>query len=163
MFVSGLLIKRICKNLKIALYTYSCAYRVMLVQVNIRLVVLSLTMSVCVKWETSAAHRQIAKIDVPSNFFKSVRLRFLLCNVLPEIILIWDDVYSVYMKYVQNIFGRNIYGHSKFSCVHSSHDLCSPAHVHSLEGTLAKMLNDDGHIFVSLLQRSCRMTNHIMA
>src|SRR6218665_1335310 len=36
----------------------------------------------------------------------------------------------------KNIFGRNIYVHSKFSCVRSSHGLCARAHTHSLEGTL---------------------------
>jgi len=41
------------------------------------------------------------------------------------------------MKYVQkNIFGGNIYVRSKFSCVHSSHDLYVHAQAHSLEGTL---------------------------
>jgi len=29
---------------------------------------------------------------------------------------------------------------SKFSCVHSSHDLCARAHAHSLEGTLVTCL-----------------------
>jgi len=36
----------------------------------------------------------------------------------------------------KNIFVGNIYVRSKFSCVHSSHDLCVRAHAHSLEGTL---------------------------
>jgi len=41
----------------------------------------------------------------------------------------------------KSIFGRNIYVRSKFSCVHSSHNLCVCAHVHSLEGTLNQIAN----------------------
>ena len=40
------------------------------------------------------------------------------------------------MKYVQNIFERDICVRSKFSSVRSSHGLCARAHMHSLEGTL---------------------------
>src|SRR6218665_32152 len=38
--------------------------------------------------------------------------------------------------------------HSKFSCVHSSHNLCANAHVHSLEGALVPIptfLSFDSH------------------
>jgi len=40
------------------------------------------------------------------------------------------------IKYVENIFKKNIYVRSKFSCVRSSHDLGARAHAHSLDGTL---------------------------
>jgi len=36
----------------------------------------------------------------------------------------------------KNMFWRNIYVCSKFSCVCSSHGLCACAHTHSIEGTL---------------------------
>ena len=36
----------------------------------------------------------------------------------------------------KHIFRKNIYVHSKSSCVPSSHDQCARAHVHGLEGTL---------------------------
>src|SRR6218665_641506 len=40
-------------------------------------------------------------------------------------------------EYVKKtFFERNIYVRSKFSCVHSSHNLCASTHEHSLEGML---------------------------
>jgi len=59
--------------------------------------------------------------------------KFPLCNSLPELTWIWNDVYKICAR---NSFGRNIYVHSKFSCVRLSHNLCARLHAHSLEGTL---------------------------
>jgi len=42
----------------------------------------------------------------------------------------------MYEMCAKNIFKREIYVYSKFSCVCSPHDLCASAHAHSLEGTL---------------------------
>src|SRR6218665_3613489 len=42
----------------------------------------------------------------------------------------------------KNIFGRNIYVRSKFSCVRSSHDLCARTHAHISEGTLGRTPNE---------------------
>jgi len=70
--------------------------------------------------------------NVPSNFFKiCVQIMFLLCNILPELIWIWNYVHEICAKHS---FRGNIYVRFKFSCVRSSHNLC--AHAYSLEGTL---------------------------
>jgi len=69
------------------------------------------------------------------KFFKvCVRIQFLLCNILPELIWIWNDVCDTLCA--KHIFGGNIYVRSMFSCMRSSHGLCARAHAHSLEGTL---------------------------
>ena len=60
-------------------------------------------------------------------------MKFLLYNIFPELIWIWNGVYEICAKYN---FGRNIYVRSKFSYVGSSHDLCARAHMQSLAGTL---------------------------
>ena len=48
----------------------------------------------------------------------------------------------------KTIFERNIYVLSKFSCLHSSHDLCADAH--SLEGTLLVICEDLSTNFILL-------------
>src|SRR6218665_2063969 len=40
----------------------------------------------------------------------------------------------------KNVFEGNIPACCKFSCMHSSHDLCAHAHVHSLERTLLTIM-----------------------
>ena len=45
-------------------------------------------------------------------FKVSVCRTFLLCNILPDLIWIWNDEYEIYMY--RNIFGRNIHVCSKF-------------------------------------------------
>ena|SRR6218665_19407 len=38
------------------------------------------------------------RCNVPSNFSKSVCLKFLLCNILPGLICIWNNVYKIFAK-----------------------------------------------------------------
>src|SRR6218665_542810 len=61
------------------------------------------------------------------------RIKFLLCNMLPGLICIWNDVYVMYEICAKTF---NIYVRSKISCVRSSHGLYAHANAHSLEVTL---------------------------
>ena len=70
-------------------------------------------------------------------------------NILLGLVCIWNDVYEIIM--CKNIFGRNIYVRSKFSCVRSSHGLCVRTHAHSLEGTLfVRLLVPDSLAVITL-------------
>src|SRR6218665_12218 len=77
--------------------------------------------------------------NVPSNFLKAVCAQNFLCATFTSTYLYLERCISIcfaHMKYVQKVLLKKIYVRSKFSCVHSSHDLCAHAHAHSLEGTL---------------------------
>jgi len=78
-----------------------------------------------------------------------VHTKFLLCNTLPGLNCIWNDVYENMCK---NIFGRNIYVRSKFSvCACLTVCARARAHAHSLEGTLTKTLSVvEGHYITTM-------------
>src|SRR6218665_427698 len=69
--------------------------------------------------------------NVPSNLLKVyVCTKFLVSNILPALIYIYNDMYEMCAK---TFFKEKMYVRSKFSCVRSSHDLCVRAHTHSLD------------------------------
>ena len=70
---------------------------------------------------------------LPPFFKASVRIKYLLCNILPLLICMWNEVQEICAK---KILKKHLCA-LKFSRVRSSHDLGACVQcAHSLEGTL---------------------------
>ena len=73
-------------------------------------------------------------INVPFNFSKSVRIKFILCDILPEIICIWNAVYEICAKTF--LEGTFMCTPSFLVCAHLMACVCARTHA-QLRGNIA--------------------------
>src|SRR6218665_251473 len=91
-----------------------------------------------------------ATANVPYNFSKCVCIQFLLRNILPGLICIWNDVYEIIINVQKHFWKEHLCALQVFLCVCISWLVFVLAH--SLEGTLAT---------VDLFSCVCRMNEHL--